>query len=147
MWTVQQRHQQLPRVLAIDFTNDLRRLEMWCGGGWDMEVSWNRGTRSHHPSLDGIFRLVLSPFMETPIQPTGISLGVEWRLSGGLMGFDRDFMGPPFEMNTTTPPEQLRKTCFEVRHSPLGVTTQQRGWNGIYTLWNIHAMRWKMAIR
>ena len=32
-----------------------------------MEVSWNRGTPSHHPFLDGIFHEINQPFGGTPI--------------------------------------------------------------------------------
>ena len=32
-----------------------------------MEVSWNRGTPSHHPFLDGIFHIISQPFWGSPM--------------------------------------------------------------------------------
>ena len=45
-------------------------LDIWSE---DVVVSWNRGTSSHHPFLDGIFPEInhpasgIPPFMETPM--------------------------------------------------------------------------------
>ena len=61
----------------------------------DMEVSWNRGTPSHHPFLDGIFHYKPSSYGDAPIDgnlhmdwwlPTGSSDDLE--LARALLAFE-----------------------------------------------------------